>query len=146
MAKPADIDEAEAQAALAVLVETARGMGVAAAVAILDSGRNLVAFLRMSGTPLGAIEVAQGKAYTSCSVEMTTADLAPHVLPGAPFYGFATSHRHPLVVFGGGVPIRRDGVVVGAVGVSGGSIDEDVSLAEAVAGFLETRSRPQAPR
>ena len=88
--------------------------------------------MRMSGTPLGAIEVSQGKAYTSCSVEMKTADLAPHVLPGAPFYGFETSHRHPLVVFGGGVPVRRNGVVVGAVGVSGGSIEEDVSLAEAV--------------
>lgn len=144
MAKPADIDEVQAQAAIAAVVEKARSKGVAAAVAILDSGRNLVAFMRMSGTPLGAIEVAQGKAYTSCSVEMKTADLAPHVLPGAPFYGFETSHRHPLVVFGGGVPIRREGVVVGAVGVSGGSIEDDVSLAEAAVAFLEERLRTPA--
>lgn len=139
MAKAADIDETVAQAAVAFVVEKARGMGVAAAVAIVDSGRNLVAFMRMSGTPLGAIEVSQGKAYTACSVEMKTADLAPHVQPGATFYGFETSHRHPLVVFGGGVPVRQNGVVVGAVGVSGGSMADDVSLAEAAADFLEKR-------
>jgi uncharacterized protein GlcG (DUF336 family) len=135
--KASDIDEHHAQAALAFAVDKARAAGVSIAVSILDSGRNLVAFLRMSGTPLGAIEVSQGKAYTACSVQMRTHDLAPHVQPGAPFYGFETSHRHPLVVFGGGVPVTRNGIVVGAVGVSGGSIDEDVSLAEAVTAFLE---------
>lgn len=145
MAKPADIDETVAQAAIAFLVEKARGMGVAAAFAIVDSGRNLVGFLRMSGTALGAIEVAQGKAYTSCSVEMKTADLAPHVLPGAAFYGFETSHRHPLVVFGGGVPVRRNGMVIGAVGVSGGSLQDDITLAEAVAAFLEAGTRQTPP-
>jgi uncharacterized protein GlcG (DUF336 family) len=135
--KQSDIDEAHAQVALNFTVEKARGMEVSIAVSIVDSGRNMVAFLRMSGTPLGAIEVSQGKAYTSCSVQMKTSDLAPQVLPGAPFYGFEALHRHPLVVFGGGVPVRRDGVMVGAVGVSGGSMNEVVSLAEAVTDFLE---------
>lgn len=93
----------------------------------------------MSGTPLGAIEVSQGKAYTSASVNMKTDELARHVQPGTAFYGFAVSHRQPLVVFGGGVPVARDGWLVGAVGVSGGSIEDDVSLAEAVAAFLAQR-------
>jgi uncharacterized protein GlcG (DUF336 family) len=135
--RASDIDENLAQAAIAFALDRAEAKGISVCLAIVDSGRNLVAFMRMSGTALGAIEVSQGKAYTSASVDMKTSDLAAHVQPGTAFYGFQVSHRHPLVVFGGGVPVHHDGVLVGAIGVSGGSMDDDVSLAEAVADYLE---------
>jgi uncharacterized protein GlcG (DUF336 family) len=139
MTRVSSIGEASAQAALAFGVKQAAARRISICIAIVDSGRNLVGFLRMSGTPLGAIEVSQGKAYTSASVNMKTGELAKYVQPGTAFYGFEVSHRQPLVVFGGGVPVDRDGVLIGAVGVSGGSMDDDVSLAEAVAAFLAQR-------
>ncbi len=83
--RPSDIAEDLAQSALTFAVEAARAKSISICVAIVDSGRNLVAFVRKSGTPLGAIEVSQGKAYTSASVNMKTSDLAPHVQPGTAF-------------------------------------------------------------
>lgn len=137
--KPGDIGDDLVQATLAYAIDRAREGQISICVAIVDAGRNLLGFFRMSGTPLGAVEVSQGKAYTSASVDMKTSDLALHVQPGTAFYGFEVSHRQPLVVFGGGVPIHHDGVLLGAIGVSGGSMDEDVSLAEAAVDFLEQR-------
>jgi len=127
----------EAQAAIAAAVAKAQSIGGAFSVAVMDAGRNLVAFARMDGAPLGTIEVAQGKAYSSCSLAMRTADLGPLVQPGGALYGLETSHRQPFVTFGGGVPVRRNGRLVAAVGASGGSIDQDVMIAEAAAAALE---------
>ncbi|WP_181181549.1 heme-binding protein [Mesorhizobium sp. B3-1-6] len=112
-------------------------IGRAFSIAIMDSGRNLVAFTRTAGAPLGTIEAAQGKAYAAASLGMSTSDIDPLVQPGAALFGMAQAHRHPFITFGGGIPFRRNGVLHGAVGVSGGSLTEDTAIAAAAVASLE---------
>lgn len=130
------LSDAQASKALQAGLAKAKELGSPSSIAILDSGRNLVAFQRMDGALLASIEISQGKAYTAASLSMNTADLTPYVQPGAPYYGIETSHRHPMVVFGGGVAIKKGDKLVGAVGVAGGTIDQDVAVANAVAAAI----------
>lgn len=105
-------------------------------IAIVDAGRNLLAFRRMDKAPLGSIEIAIAKAYTARSFNMATADLDPIVQPGQPLYGIGVTHHHPLVTFGGGIPVHMDGIIVGAVGVSGGTVVQDMAVAQAAVNVL----------
>ncbi len=100
-------------------------------IAVLDAGRNLTAFARMEDAWLGSIEISIDKAYTSTSFKMTTQDLANQAQPGQPLFGINTTSNSRIVIFAGGIPIQRDGQVVGAVGVSGGTPDQDHQVAEA---------------
>lgn len=125
-----------ARAAIDEAVRRATEIGVPMSIAVVDAGRALVAFVRMDKALLGSIEIAQAKAYTARTLNARTADLMGGVLPGGPFYGLEVSHRQPLIVFGGGVPIAIDGDVVGAIGVSGGSAEQDVDVAEAAVRHL----------
>ena len=84
-----------------------------------------------------SIEISQGKAYTARSLNMKTSDVTPYVQPGGPFYAMETSHRQPLVVFAGGLPVERGEQVIGAVGVAGGSLENDVAVAESVMAALK---------
>jgi uncharacterized protein GlcG (DUF336 family) len=114
----------------------ARAMGVAMSVAVVDSGDQLVAFERMDGADLVTIDLARDKAFSALVNRMSTADLAPLVQPGAEFYGYDSLAGGRMIVFAGGTPLERDGVLVGAIGVSGGSADQDQRAAEAgVAAF-----------
>ncbi|TPI41331.1 heme-binding protein [Mesorhizobium sp. B3-1-6] len=126
-----------AQGGIEAAVKRATQIGVPMSIAIIDSGRALVGFLRMDKALLGSIEIAQAKAFTARTVNARTSDLMPLVQPGAPFYGLEVSHRQPMVIFGGGVPITHRGEVIGAIGVSGGSAEQDVDVAEAGARFLQ---------
>lgn len=126
----------QVQAALKAGIAKAKELNSPSSIAVIDAGRNLVGFLRMDGALLASIEISQGKAYTARSLNMKTGDVTQYVQPGGPFYGMETSHRQPLVVFGGGVPVTRNGQVVGAVGVAGGMIPDDEAVAETVAGAL----------
>lgn len=114
----------------------ASALGSPSSIAIVDDGRNLLGFVRMEGALLASIEISQGKAYTSRSLNMKTGDVLPLVQPGGPLYAMETSHRLPLVVFAGGVPITVGGHVVGAVGVAGGMPPDDEAIAEAVAAAI----------
>ncbi|MGC4025198.1 MAG: heme-binding protein [Mesorhizobium sp.] len=127
------LNDAKISKALQAGVAKAKEIGSPSSIAILDAGRNLVAYQRTDGALLASIEISQGKAYTAISLRMNTADLTPYVQPGAPFYGLEVSHRHPMVVFGGGVVIKSGDTVIGAVGVAGGSLDQDIEVANAVA-------------
>lgn len=109
----------------------AEKIGVPMNVAVVDSGANLVAFMRMDGAWLGSIEIAQNKAYTARAFDMTTKDLAKISQPGDPAYGIAVSSRHPVAIFPGGIPLKVGEKVIGAVGVSGGTPDQDHATAEA---------------
>jgi uncharacterized protein GlcG (DUF336 family) len=111
--------------------EKAREMGQPMDIAVLDGGRNLKSFARMDGAWLGSIEIAIDKAYTSTSFEMTTEELATMAQPGQPLFGINTTSNSRVVIFAGGIPIERNGEVVGAVGVSGGTPDQDQQVAEA---------------
>jgi uncharacterized protein GlcG (DUF336 family) len=98
---------------------------------VADEGGNLVAHVRMDGGLIGSIDVSIQKAYTSGAVEMATEDLARHAQPGGQFLGIHASNDGRIMIFAGDVPLKRDGKVVGAVGVSGGSADQDHAVAEA---------------
>ena len=105
-------------------------------IAVMDAGRNLVAFQRMNGAWVASIDIAIDKAFTSAGRGLTTREIGEMAQPGQPLFGINTTNSGRIVIFAGGVPLVRDGEVVGAVGVSGGTPDEDHEVAEAgVAAF-----------
>jgi uncharacterized protein GlcG (DUF336 family) len=111
--------------------QKAETIGVAMNIAVVDEGNNLVAFQRMDGAWLGSMDIAKGKAYTARAFNMSTKDLAPLCVPGQPLYGIHVSNQGRLIIFAGGIPLERGGEVVGAIGVSGGSVEQDQEVAEA---------------
>lgn len=122
----------EVDRALTAGLGKAEEIGVASSVAIVDRGRELLAFRRQDGAPLASIEISQNKAYTSASLGMDTKDLGSLAQPGQPLYGIDGSHQRPLIVFAGGRPLTIDGELAGAIGAAGGSPDEDHEVATAV--------------
>jgi len=122
------------------IVEAARAkaeeIGVPMNIAVVDEGNNLTAFARMDGAWLGSIDIAQNKAYTARSFDMSTKDLAPLCQPNQPLFGINASNQGRLIIFAGGIPLQSGDRVVGAIGVSGGSVEQDHEVAEAgVAAF-----------
>jgi uncharacterized protein GlcG (DUF336 family) len=115
----------------------AADIGVAMNIAVVDAGNNLTAFVRQDGGWLGSIEIAQDKAFTARAFDMPTADLAESAQPGEPLYGIAVSNEGRVIVFPGGIPLKRGDEVIGAIGVSGGEVDQDQTVAEAGAGALK---------
>ncbi|NUP51929.1 MAG: heme-binding protein [Catenulispora sp.] len=111
--------------------EAARDIGVAMNIAIVDPGGYLVAFCRMDGAWLGSTDVALRKAKTSALFPLPSSALGELSQPGGPIYGVEATNGG-LVSFGGGLPIAAaDGTVLGAIGVSGGMVEQDVAVAEA---------------
>ena len=106
-------------------------IGVPMNIAVVDAGGNLTAFHRQDGAWIGSIAIAQAKAYTARAFDMPTADLQPMVQPGQPLYGIETSDPGRIIAFPGGIPITISGTIVGAIGVSGGLVDQDQQVAEA---------------
>lgn len=125
------LNDAQAQRGLAAAFAKANEVNCPCSIAVLDTGGNVVAFRRMDRSPLASVEVSQAKAYTAVSLNISTAELNSLVQPGAPYYGIENSHRHPMIVFAGGIPLREDGSLIGAVGVGGGTLDQDVAIASA---------------
>lgn len=128
---------AQAQAALEAALAKAAEINSPSSVAVLDAGREPLAFARMDGALLASPEISQNKAYTAVSMKSKTVDLGDYVQPGAPFYGLQTAQSRPFITFGGGVPIVIDGVVAGAIGVAGGSAEQDAEVAEAGASAVQ---------
>ncbi len=102
-------------------------------IAVADTGGNLVAHVRMDGAWIGSIDISQKKAYTSRAFDIATKDLAEHSQSGNQFFGIHASNNGKIMIFAGGVPLKKDEQVVGAVGVSGGSGEQDHAVAEAAA-------------
>lgn len=111
--------------------EEAKKIGVSMVISVVDEGGNLIAVHRMDDAWLASIEIAQNKAWTSVALKMPTANLADATVPAAELYGLNTTNNGRLVVFGGGIPLVVDDKVVGAIGVSGSSVPNDVKVAEA---------------
>jgi uncharacterized protein GlcG (DUF336 family) len=105
-------------------------------VAVVDEGGNLIAFERMTNAWLGSIDISIKKAWTSRAFDIATKDLAPHSQSGNQFFGIHASNDGKVMIFAGGIPLKKDGKVVGAIGVSGGSGDQDHAVAEAGAAAL----------
>jgi len=102
-------------------------------IAVVDSGGNLVSHVRMDGAWIGSIDISIKKAFTSRAFDISTKDLATHSQSGGQFFGIHVSNNGKIMIFAGGVPLRKEGKVVGAVGVSGGSGEQDHAVAEAAA-------------
>jgi uncharacterized protein GlcG (DUF336 family) len=100
-------------------------------IAVVDSGGNLVSHVRMDGAWIGSIDISINKAFTSRAFDIATKDLAQHSQSGGQFFGIHVSNRGRIMIFAGGIPLKREGKVVGAVGVSGGSGEQDHAVAEA---------------
>jgi uncharacterized protein GlcG (DUF336 family) len=114
-------------------------MGVPYNIAVADAGGGLVAHVRMDGAWLGSVDIAINKAWTARAFDMPTDDLARITQPGQQGFGLNTTNDSRVVIFGGGIPIKIDGVVVGAVGASGGSVEQDVAVARAAASGVTER-------
>ena len=122
---------ADARRIIAAAEKKSEELGQPMNVAVVDGGGNLIAFERMENAWLGSIDISQKKAWTSRGFDISTKDLAAHSQSGDQFFGINASNDGKVMIFAGGIPIRKDGKVVGAIGVSGGSGEQDHSVAEA---------------
>jgi uncharacterized protein GlcG (DUF336 family) len=121
----------EAQRIISAAELEAKNQGQPMNVAVVDAGGNLIAFARMDGAWMGSIDISIKKAWTSRAFDIETKTLGKLAQPGEDFYGIHASNGGKVMIFAGGVPLKRNGVVVGAVGVSGGSGKQDQAVAEA---------------
>jgi len=107
----------------------AKEMNLSAVFAVVNSEGNLIIEEKMDNAILVSVEVAYKKAYTAAALKLNTQDLTALVQPGAMFYGLQSDPKY--IVFGGGMLLKVDGKIVGAIGVSGGSAQEDIEIAKA---------------
>ncbi|NER01224.1 MAG: heme-binding protein [Okeania sp. SIO3C4] len=105
-------------------------------IAVVDGGGNLVAHVRMDGAWIGSIDISIKKAYTSRAFNLATKDLAEQSQSGGQFFGIHASNNGKIMIFAGGIPLYSEGQVVGAIGVSGGSGEQDHAVAEAGAALF----------
>ena len=109
----------------------AREIGQPRNIAVVDAGGNLVSHVRMDGAWIGSIDISINKGFTARAFDIETAQLAENSQPGQQFFGIQASNRGRIMIFAGGIPLQRNGSVVGAIGVSGGSGDQDQTVATA---------------
>jgi uncharacterized protein GlcG (DUF336 family) len=100
-------------------------------IAVVDAGGNLVAHVRMDNAWIGSVDISINKAFTARAFDVATKDLAKLAQPGKDFYGIHVSNHGRIMIFAGGIPLKRDAQVVGGIGVSGGSGEQDQAVAEA---------------
>ena len=122
---------ADARRIIAAAESKAEAIGQPMNIAVADGGGNLVAHVRMDGAWLGSIDISINKAFTARAFDIATRDLAEQSQPGGQFFGIHVSNQGRVMIFAGGIPLKRDGKVVGAIGVSGGSGTQDHAVAEA---------------
>jgi uncharacterized protein GlcG (DUF336 family) len=130
------LDLADARRIIAAGERKATEIGVPYNIAVADAGGGLVAHVRMDGAWLGSVDIAINKSWTARAFDMSTDDLSHLAQSGQQGFGINTTNGSRVVIFGGGIPVKRDGVVIGAVGASGGSVEQDIEIAKAaVIGF-----------
>lgn len=116
----------------------AKEIGVPMVIAVVDSGGNLVAEQRMDEALLVSVDIALNKAYTSVAVKIPTDDLAGVTQSGQSLFGIHNADGGRIVIFGGGIPLKNGDKIVGGIGVSGGSVEDDVKCAEAGVKMFES--------
>ena len=122
---------ADAKRMLSAAEAKAASLNIAYNIAIVDAGGHLVAFVRQDGALIGSIDLAIDKAMTARFFDKTTSELASLAQSGRPLFGIQESNAGKVVIFGGGVPIVSGGNIVGAVGTSAGTVEQDIEVAEA---------------
>lgn len=128
----------KAQLIIEAAVAKAKEIGQPMNIAVVDAGTNLTAFTRMDGAWLGSIDIAINKAFTAKAFDISTLELGRNSQPGNQFYGIHVSNRGRVMIFAGGIPIKVKGQIVGAIGVSGGSGEQDQAVAAAGAAAFAT--------
>lgn len=126
----------DARRVLAAGEKRASEIGSPSNIAVVDVGGNLVAHIRMDGAWLGSVDIAINKAFTARAFDISTKALSENAQPGSQFYGIQGSNHGRVMVFAGGIPLQRNGTIVGAVGVSGGDGQQDQTVAEVAAKAL----------
>ena len=137
---PIDAADAFCDKALALCREVRRyaaQKGVRVVTAVCDAGGNPVAMLRADDAFIASVDIAVNKAFTSVSLKMTTEQLGMLAQPGESLYGIQFTNNNRLVIFGGGVPLTKNGVIVGGFGVSGGTAAEDTEFGEYAKQYFE---------
>ncbi|WP_436764108.1 GlcG/HbpS family heme-binding protein [Streptosporangium sp. V21-05] len=145
---------AGARHVLDAALEKADELGRPMNIAVVDGGGHLLAFARQDGAILAGVDIATRKARTAVLMAMTTEQLGEAAAPGGSLRGIEVTNEG-LVIFGGGIPLAgADGVVVGAIGVSAGSVEQDITVAQAGVDAWATTgddgtggsTRPRRPR
>lgn len=131
---------ADAQAVIAAAAYRADEIGQPVNIAVVDGGGNLIAHVRQDEAWIGSIDVSINKAWTARAFNTATSELAANSQPAQQFFGIHTTNSGRVTIFAGGLPLTRDDVVVGGIGVSGGSGEQDQAIAEAGAAALGART------
>jgi uncharacterized protein GlcG (DUF336 family) len=116
---------------IAAAEKKAEQIGQPMNIAVVDAGGNLVSHVRMDGAWIGSIDISIKKAFTSRAFDIATKELAEFSQSGGQFFGINTSNDGKIMIFAGGIPIKQNNIVIGAIGVSGGSGEQDHLVAEA---------------
>jgi uncharacterized protein GlcG (DUF336 family) len=127
----------DARRVIAAAENKAREIGQPMNIAVVDAGGNLVSHVRMDGAWIGSIDISINKAFTARAFDTETAQLAKNSQPGQQFFGIHASNHGRVMIFAGGVPLRRAGAVIGAIGVSGGDGNQDQTVATAGTAALD---------
>ncbi|MCH1882477.1 heme-binding protein [Agrococcus sp. ARC_14] len=126
----------DARRVIAAAEAHAHELGQPMNIAVVDAGGNLISHVRQDGAWIGSIDISISKAWTSRAFDISTKDLGDNAQPTQQFFGIHTTNGGKVAIFAGGIPLLQDGAVVGAVGVSGGSGEQDHGVAEAGAAAL----------
>jgi uncharacterized protein GlcG (DUF336 family) len=126
----------DARRVIAAAEKKAQEIGQPMNIAVADEGGNLISHVRMDGAWLGSIDISIKKAFTSRAFDIATKDLATYSQTGDQFFGIHASNNGKVMIFAGGIPLKKNGKVIGAIGVSGGTGVQDHAVAEAGAGAL----------
>jgi len=132
----------DAKQMLSAAEAKAASLGIAYNIAVVDAGGHLVAFVRQNDALIGSIHLAIDKAVTARIFDKATSDLARLAQPGKPLFGIQESNAGKVVIFGGGIPVMFDGSIVGAVGASAGTVEQDIAVAEAAIAALGRPTQP----
>jgi uncharacterized protein GlcG (DUF336 family) len=131
---------ADARQLIAAGEKMALEIGIPYNLAVVDSGGNLITHVRMDGAWLGSIDISIHKAFTARAFDMATENLAKMAQSGKPLFGINSTNHERIVIFAGGIPVKSGETVIGAVGASGGTVEQDQKVAEAaIAAFQPGR-------
>ncbi|CAL9271631.1 hypothetical protein SUDANB5_00075 [Streptomyces sp. SudanB5_2050] len=128
---PSPLTTQDAETLITAARRAAEAAGVTVSVTVLDAGGHLLAFRRDDQAVLISGETSTRKAYTALQLNAPTADLVDLVKPDGPFHSLPTALDKPLLFIAGGIPVHRDGRLIGAIGVGGGAPEQDHGFAAA---------------
>jgi uncharacterized protein GlcG (DUF336 family) len=131
----------DAKRMLAAGEAKATSFGIPYNIAVVDAGGGLLAFVRQDGALIGSIDLAINKAITARLFDKSTALLAELAQPGKPLFGINHSNSGKPVIFGGGIPVVINEIIVGAVGSSAGTVEQDIAVAKSAIAALKENSR-----